>query len=170
MSNAKSKMLCSDAMDIRPPNVLVHLQLHANVQTAFGYPVCQLLQIDQAPGRRDQNCFGAIFKTVIFDHLACEIPVCTIGDYEFYFVELRPQTFEIWPMISPGFALRQRFASGDLDQSAGEIADALHHLFNRKVLAASESVLAVTPYATHRATRQPHEGAGPTPMGRLALN
>src|SRR5438093_351072 len=104
MSNAKSKILCSDAMDIRAPNVLVHLQLHANVQTAFGYPVWQILQNDQDSGRRYENDFGTTFKTVILDHLACEIPVCTISDYEFYFVELRPQTFEIWPMISPGLA------------------------------------------------------------------
>ena len=67
-------------------------------------------------------------------------------------------------------ALGQRFASRDFHQPAAEIADLPHNLCNRKVLAASESVLAVTPYATHRATRQPHKGAGPTRVGRLALN
>src|SRR5438094_1697001 len=36
----------SHSLYIRPPNILVHLQLHAHVQTTFADPVCQFLQID----------------------------------------------------------------------------------------------------------------------------
>src|SRR5260370_42087859 len=109
MSNAKWKMLCSDAALVWSPNVLMHLQLQAHVHSALGDPVCQFLQIDQAPSWRDQNRFGAMFKVVIFDHLACEIPVFTIGDYKFYLIEVSAQTFEIWPMIPFGFARGRAF-------------------------------------------------------------
>src|SRR5438046_3584410 len=39
-----------DAARFRPPNVFMHLQLHAEGQATFGNPICQFLQVDLPPG------------------------------------------------------------------------------------------------------------------------
>src|SRR5687768_3599351 len=53
---------------------------------------------------RDQNLLCLPYEVVLSDHPAREFPVAHIGDHEFYLVLLRPQTLEIWPVVSLGLA------------------------------------------------------------------
>ena len=75
-------------MHIRPPDVFVKLQLHANFQAAFGDPVCQLLQVNLAPGRRDQNRFGLLLELIFGNYLSGEFPVTLVSNYKLYFIRI----------------------------------------------------------------------------------
>src|SRR6185436_4178297 len=94
----------SDSVDIRSPNVLVKLQLQADAEAAFGNPPGQLLKINLAPGRRDQDRERAIFQIVVCDYLAGKIPILSIHNNEFDLVLSRSQQGKIGPVISFSFA------------------------------------------------------------------
>jgi hypothetical protein len=73
-------------MNVRPPDVFVKLHLHAKFQAAFGDPVCQLLQVNLVPGRRDQNRFGPLLEVIFRNNLFGELPITLVGDYKLYFI------------------------------------------------------------------------------------
>ncbi len=93
-------MFGSHPARVRAPDVLVHLQLHPNVHSAFGDPIRQFSQVNLAPGRRDQDRAGTPFEIVLSDHLEREVPVSAISDHELYFVQIGSQQIKIGPMIS----------------------------------------------------------------------
>src|SRR5262249_22578503 len=66
--------------------------------------------------------------------------------------------------------LNQRLAAGDFHQSAAVTANLLHHLIDRHLDSAGESVFAVARRASQVAPCQPHEGARQAGERRLALN
>ena len=80
------------------------LQLQAQIHATFSDPARQLLQIYQAPGRRDQDRFRSLLQIMFFDNLNREVPIGTIGNYEFGFIKLRPKQIEIGPVISFRFS------------------------------------------------------------------
>src|SRR6266480_1928039 len=94
------KMFGSHPARVRAPDVLVHLQLHPNVHSAFGDPIRQFSQVNLAPRRRDQDRAGTPFEIVLSDHLEREVPVSAISDHELYFVQIGSQQIKIGPMIS----------------------------------------------------------------------
>src|SRR5215218_11401474 len=83
----------SDSVNVRPPDVLVKLKLHAKVEAARGDQLRQLLQV-HSPDRRDENRARASFKSVLLYHAARELPVFAAGDDEFDLVAVGAETFE----------------------------------------------------------------------------
>src|SRR5438034_1853496 len=92
------------AVNLRSPDILMKLQLQAQIHATFSDPARQLLQIYQAPGRRDQDRFRSLLQIMFFDNLNHEVPIGTIAYYDFDFIKLRPKQIEIGPVISFRFS------------------------------------------------------------------
>src|SRR5580765_5853906 len=71
---------------IRSPNVLVQLQLHPHLEPTLNDPVCEFLQAELLPRRRNQNCQRVLFEMVFRDDFHGKVPICTISYDKLYFV------------------------------------------------------------------------------------
>src|SRR6201995_2046536 len=92
--------LLSDSARLWPPDVLVHLQLHANVQPARRDEVCEFAQICLAPDGRDEHGERASFEMVFLDDAARELPVAAVCDDEFNLVAVGAQALKVRPVVA----------------------------------------------------------------------
>ena len=46
------------------------------------------LQVNLAPGRRDQDGFGSPLEPIFRNHLFGELPITLVGDHELYFIRI----------------------------------------------------------------------------------
>src|SRR5262249_17096421 len=76
------------------------------------------------------------------------------------------QPLDQWKRI----LLSQRIACSYFNEGAVKGSNLVYHFLERNMIAPSECVFAVAPYASHGTAGQAYKGARPSRMGRFALN